>query len=218
MAERGCVPPNSSLHPPHSEKGFTMKLEKQQQILGCMADVLNQNGFRAEVMQQEGSPLLLRCEAMRQGKVQKDVTIECCFIPIALPGEDTGLLQFFTTLFTNVPETNFRNLRNACDYCNDFCALGHFGLFADAGQLYLKHTTLLDSALELEQVITFFADNISLLMASFTRFIDGLASIGFSACRWKPRLSRNCCRKCKERDFSGSPFCSQKNFQKIRTE
>ena len=180
MAERGCVPPNSSLHPPHSEKGFTMKLEKQQQILGCMADVLNQNGFRAEVMQQEGSPLLLRCEAMRQGKVQKDVTIECCFIPIALPGEDTGLLQFFTTLFTNVPETNFRNLRTACEYCNDVCALGHFGLFADAGQLYLKHTTLLDSALELEQVITFFADNISLLMASVTRFIDGLASIGFS--------------------------------------
>ncbi|MBP3313015.1 MAG: hypothetical protein J6L72_12385 [Butyricicoccus sp.] len=157
-----------------------MKLEKQQQILGCMADVLNQNGFRAEVMQQEGSPLLLRCEAMRQGKVQKDVTIESCFIPIALPAEETGLLQFFVTLFTGVPETNFRHVKAACEYCNDFCALGHFGFFADAGQIYLKHTTLIDASLDLEKVITFFADNISVLMASVTRFIDGLASVGFS--------------------------------------
>ena len=157
-----------------------MKLEKQQQILGCMADVLNQNGFRAEVMQQEGSPLLLRCEATRQGKVQKDVTIESCFIPIALPAEETGLLQFFVTLFTGVPEANFRHVKAACEYCNDFCALGHFGFFADAGQIYLKHTTLIDSSLDLEKVITFFADNISVLMASVTRFIDGLASVGFS--------------------------------------
>ena len=157
-----------------------MKLENQQQILGCMADVLNQNGFRAEVMQQEGSPLLLRCEAMRQGKVQKDVLIECCFIPLTMPAEETGLLQFFVTLFTGVPEANYRHVRNACDYCNDFCALGHFGFFADAGQIYLKHTTLLDSAQELEKVITFFADNISVLMAAVTRFIDAFASIGFS--------------------------------------
>lgn len=157
-----------------------MKLEKEQQILGCMADVLNQNGFRAEVMQQEGSPLLLRCEAMRQGKVQKDVTIECCFIPIAMPGEDTALLQFFVTLFSGVPDNNFRSLRQTCDYCNDFCALGHFGLFTDAGQVYLKHTTLLDSSLELEKVITFFADNISLLVASVSRFIDAFASVGYS--------------------------------------
>ena len=32
-----------------------------------MNDVLNQNGFRAELMQQEGAPTILRCEAMRQG-------------------------------------------------------------------------------------------------------------------------------------------------------
>ena len=157
-----------------------MKLEKQQQIFSCMADVLNLNGFRAEVMQQEGAPLLLRCEAQRQGKVAKDVTVECCFIPIGLPSEDTGLLQFFVTLFQNAPETYAKQLRAACDYCNDFCALGHLGLFADAGQLYLKHNTLIDGSLELEQIITFFADNISLLMAAVTRFIDGLAAVGFS--------------------------------------
>lgn len=157
-----------------------MKQEKQQQIFGCMADVLNQNGFRAEVMQKEGAPTLLRCEAMRQGKVQKDVMVECCFIPIAMPNEDTGLLQFFVTLFLGVPENNFRHVRSACDYCNDFCALGHFGFFEDAGQIYLKHTTLIDTSLELEKVIPFFADNISVLMASVARFVDGFASIGFS--------------------------------------
>ena len=53
-----------------------MKTEQQNRILTCMADVLNQNGFRAEVMQSENAPTLLRCEAMRQGKVAKDVVIE----------------------------------------------------------------------------------------------------------------------------------------------
>lgn len=157
-----------------------MKIEKQQQIFTCMADVLNQNGFRAEVMQEEGAPLLLRCEAMRQGKVKKDVTIECCFIPIALPSEETGLLQFFVTLFDHAPEMYFRQLREACAYCNNFCAIGHFDFYEEAGQIYLKHNTLLDGALELEQVVSFFADNLSLLMASVTRFIDGLASVGYS--------------------------------------
>ncbi len=157
-----------------------MKLEKQQQIFACMADVLNQNGFRAEVMQKEGAPLLLRCEALRQGKVNMDVTVECCFIPLQLPSEETGLLQFFVTLFQGAPEMYAKQLRAACKYCNDFCALGHFDLFADAGQVYLKHNTLLDSSLELEKVITFFADNISVLMAAVARFIDGLAAVGFS--------------------------------------
>ena len=83
----------------HKERYQNMKIEQQEQILGCMSDVLNQNGFRAEVMRQGGAPTLLRCEAMRQGKVAKDVVIECCFIPMQLPAEDMGLLQFFVTLF-----------------------------------------------------------------------------------------------------------------------
>lgn len=157
-----------------------MILEKQQQILSCMADVLGQNGFRAEVLNGEGQPVMLRCEAMKQGKVAKDVVIECCFIPISLPGEDTGLLQFFVTLFQNVPDLYHAQLKQACAYCNDFCALGSFGFYAEAGQIYLKHNTLLDASLELEKVVTFFADNLSLLLASVGRFIDGLASVGFS--------------------------------------
>lgn len=157
-----------------------MKLEQQEQILGCMADVLNQNGFRAEVMRQEGAPTLLRCETMRQGKVAKDVVIETCFIPMQLPGEDMGLLQFFATLFQGAPDTHANQLRRACAYCNDFCALGAFGFFEQAGQIYLKHNTLLDGSLELEKIIPFVADNISVLLAAVSRFIDGLAQIAYA--------------------------------------
>ena len=157
-----------------------MKLEKQQQILSCMADVLNQNGFRAEVMAKEGAPTLLRCEAARQGKVAKDVVIECCFIPMQLPEEDMGLLQFFVTLFQGAPEMHANQLRRACAYCNDFCALGAFGLFEQAGQIYLKHNTLLDGSLKLDKIIPFVADNISVLLAAVGRFIDGLAQVAYA--------------------------------------
>lgn len=116
-----------------------------------MNDVLNQNGFRAEIMQKDGAPTILRCEAMRQGKVAKDVVIEACFIPMQLPAEDMGLLQFFVTLFQGAPENNKVQLRHACDYCNNFCALGSFGFFEEAGQIYLKHNTLVDGSLELEK-------------------------------------------------------------------
>ena len=110
-----------------------MKAEKQNQILGCMADVLNQNGYRAEVMAKEGAP-----------------------------------------------DLHANQLRRACAYCNDFCALGAFGFFEQAGQIYLKHNTLLDGSLELEKNITFVADNISVLLASVSRFIDGLAQIAYA--------------------------------------
>ena len=147
-----------------------MKIEQQNQILGCMNDVLNQNGFRAEIMQKDGAPTILRCEAMRQGKVAKDVVIEACFIPMQLPAEDMGLLQFYNKV----------QLRHACDYCNNFCALGSFGFFEEAGQIYLKHNTLVDGSLELEKIIPFVADNISVLIAAVSRFIDGLAQIAYA--------------------------------------
>ena len=139
-----------------------MKSEQQDQILGCMADVLNQNGFRAEVMAKE------------------DVVIECCFIPMQLPEEDMGLLQFFVTLFQGAPEMHANQLRRACAYCNDFCALGAFGLFEQASQIYLKHNTLLDGSLKLDKIIPFVADNISVLLAAVGRFIDGLAQVAYA--------------------------------------
>ncbi len=157
-----------------------MKLEKQEQLLNCMADVLNQNGLRSEVMRQENAPTLLRCEAPRQGKVARDAVFEICFIPMHLPGEEMGLLQFFVTLFEHAPGQNAAQLRKACDYCNEFCALGSFGFFGQTGQIYLKYNTLVDGSLKLDNNVTLVADTISLLLASVGRFIDGLASVGFS--------------------------------------
>ena len=145
-----------------------------------MNDVLNQNGFRAEIMQQEGAPTILRCEAMRQGKVAKDVVIEACFIPMQLPDENMGLLQFFVTLFQGAPEEHKVQQHRACDYCNDFCALGAFGFYEQAGQIYLKHNTLVDGSLELDKIIPFVADNISVLLAAVSRFIDGLAQVAYA--------------------------------------
>ena len=142
-----------------------------------MNDVLNQNGFRAEIMQQEGAPTILRCEAMRQGKVAKDVVIEACFIPMQLPDENMGLLQFFVTLFQGAPEEHKVQLHRACD-C--FCALGAFGFYEQAGQIYLKHNTLVDGSLELDKIIPFVADNISVLLAAVSRFIDGLAQVAYA--------------------------------------
>jgi len=157
-----------------------MKTEKQDQILVCMSDVLNQNGFRSEVMRKEDVPTLLRCESARQGKVGMDVIVELCFIPMKLPSEEEGLMQFFVTLFENAPESNAPMLRRACTYCNDFCALGAFGLFEGTGQIYLKYNVLIDGSLSLNQNITLLADNISLLIATAARFIDGFAAVGFS--------------------------------------
>ena len=67
-----------------------------------------------------------------------------------------------------------------CDYCNNFCALGSFGFFEEAGQIYLKHNTLVAGSLELEKIIPFVADNISVLIAAVSRFIDGLAQIAYA--------------------------------------
>lgn len=65
-----------------------MDVNKQKQILGCMSDVLGQNGFRSQLIEAgENTPFMLRAETQRLGKVAKEATIEACFIPIALPDE-----------------------------------------------------------------------------------------------------------------------------------
>lgn len=156
-----------------------MEHEKQTQILSCMADVLKDNGYRTEVVHSDDSahPTILRVEATRIGKIMQDIMIEMCFIPIAMPGEGVALLQYYITLFNGLPENTARETQKACEYCNDYCALGTFGYFKPAGQLYHKHNTLLPLQEDLEKMITFMADNLSLVLASTTRFIDAFATI-----------------------------------------
>ena len=73
-----------------------------------------------------------------------------------------------------------RDAVSGCDYCNGFCALGAFGFYEQAGQIYLKHNTLVDGSLELDKIIPFVADNISVLLAAVSRFIDGLAQVAYA--------------------------------------
>ncbi len=144
-----------------------------------MADVLKENGYRSEVVKSDdpAHPSILRVETTRNGKVMQEVMVEMCFIPIPLPGEDVALMQFYATLFTGLPQEQAREVKKCCEYCNDYCALGAFGYFAPAGQLYLKHNTLLRVTDELEKAVTFMADNLSLVLASVTRFIDAFAAV-----------------------------------------
>lgn len=157
-----------------------MKDEQALQIFGCMADVLKENGYRSEVVKSDdpsNHPSLLRVEAQRNGKIMQDIMVEMCFIPLPLPGEDVGLLQFYATLFTGLPEEHAKEVKRCCEHCNDYCALGAFGYFEPAGQLYLKHNTLVNVGDEPQKVIGFMADNLSLVLASVRRFIDAFATV-----------------------------------------
>ncbi len=153
--------------------------EKQTQILACMVDVLKENNFRAELVkpQDETHPMLLRVEHPRTGKIMQDIMIEICFIHMPMPTEGMALLQFYTTLFTGLRPEFEKEVRKTCEYCNDYCALGAFNYFTPAHQLYLKHNTVLDTRAELEPIVTVFAENLSLVMASVERFIDAFATI-----------------------------------------
>ena len=154
---------------------------KQKQILSCMTDVLNQNGFRAQLMDAtETNLMMMRAETQRLGKIGKEAVIDLCFIPVQLPGEDEGLLQFYVTIFSELPEMYKRNIREAVNYCNDYCMLGSFGYFEPAGQVFLKYSFLLDGSATLEKNVQLIADNIALLQASVGRFIDAFAAAGFS--------------------------------------
>ncbi len=55
-----------------------------------------------------------------------------------------SLLQFYTTLFTDLEPANQQRLPEALNQINLFCPLGHFGLYQEKGQLYHKYTLFLE--------------------------------------------------------------------------
>lgn len=154
--------------------------KKQLELLSCFAEVMKDNGIRAEVMEDNTgkNPTLLRIETRDNGKIRQDVIYEICFVPIKMQRENTALLQFYTTLLNGMPNKHFGELSKACDYCNSFNAIGNFGLFRPAGQVYLKQNVILDMNTTLEAQINLMADNFSLILTSVTKFIDALAQIG----------------------------------------
>lgn len=159
------------------------KLEEQKKsILSCMADVLKQNGFPTEFFEgQDGHPPITRIEARRQGKVQQDVIIEMCFVPMKMPRPNTQLFQLYATLMVNMPEKNMPELKRAIFYCNDFCPIGQFGVFEEAGQVYMRHNMVVNTDDTMERIVTDICDYYSLMIASIGRFIDALAQIASGA-------------------------------------
>ncbi len=156
--------------------------EQKKSILSCMADVLKQNGFPTEFFEgKDGNPPITRIEARRQGKVQQDVIIEMCFVPMNMPRPDTQLFQLYATLMVNMPDKNMPELKRAIFYCNDFCPIGQFGVFEQAGQVYMRHNMVLNMEDSLERIVTDICDYYSLMIASIGRFIDALAQIASGA-------------------------------------
>ncbi len=159
------------------------KLEEQKKsILSCMADVLKQNGFPTEFFEgKDGNPPITRIEARRQGKVQQDVIIEMCFVPMSMPRPNTQLFQLYATLMVNMPDKFMPELKRAVFYCNDFCPIGQFGVFENAGQVYMRHNLVVNMEDTLERIVTDICDYYSLMIASIGRFIDALAQIASGA-------------------------------------
>lgn len=156
--------------------------EQKKEILACMADVMKQNGFPTDFFEgRDGNPHLTRIEARRQGKVQQDVIIEMCFVPMNMPRPNTQLFQLYATLMVNMPEKTMPELKRAIFYCNDFCPVGQFGVFEGAGQVYMRHNLVLNMEDELERIVTDICDYFSLMLASIGRFIDALAQIASGA-------------------------------------
>lgn len=153
--------------------------DKTYQILSCFADVMKDNGFRAELMKDEtgANPPLLRVETRDNGKIRQDVIYEICFVPLKMQRDTTALMQFYITLLTGMPKQHFNEVSKACDYCNGFNALGNFALFRPAGQIFLKQNVIIDLETELEAQMNLIVDNMALLMTSVANFIDPLAQI-----------------------------------------
>ena len=161
----------------------TEKMEETKKlILSCMAKVLKENGFPTEFFEgKDGNPPLTRIEMRSQGKVKQDVIMEMCFVPMSMPRPNTMLFQLYATVLVGMPEYNFPELKRAIFYCNDFCPVGQFGIFEQAGQVYMRHNVVLDLEDDLEKIVTEICDYYSLMLASIGRFIDALAQIASGA-------------------------------------
>ena len=106
--------------------------QKKLEVLSVLAAVLKDNRFDAKFMQGEnGSLPLTRIDLPKKGKVGVDVGIEMCFIPMPMARPNTALLQVYVSVLSlpEIPRNCMAELKRAVFYCNDFCAIGQFGVF-----------------------------------------------------------------------------------------
>ncbi|MDO4286537.1 MAG: hypothetical protein Q4C40_02285 [Eubacteriales bacterium] len=159
--------------------------ERKNSILSCMADVIQQNGFRTQFFDgKDGNPPMTRVELNRQGKIKQDVIIDMWFPPANMAREETALFQMHATMFQIEPgamEKNLPELKRAIFYINNFCTIGQFGLFEEDGVIYMRHNIVVNMQDDLERIVTDICDYFSLMLTGVQRFVDAIAQIAMGA-------------------------------------
>ena len=159
--------------------------ENKNQILSCMADVMQQNGFRTQFFDgKDGNPAMTRVELNRLGKVKQDVIIDMWFPPAKMAREETALFQMHATMFQIEPgamERNLPELKRAIFYINNFCTIGQYGLFEEDGVIYMRHNIVVNMKDDMQRIITDLCDYYSLLLTGVQRFVDAIAQIAMGA-------------------------------------
>lgn len=159
--------------------------ENKNQVLACMAEVIQQNGFRTQFFDgKDGNPPMTRIELNRLGKVKQDVIIDMWFPPAKMAREETALFQMHATMFQIKPdamEKNLPELKRAIFYINNFCTIGQFGLFEEDGVIYMRHNIVVNMQDDMERIVTDICDYFSLLLTGVQRFVDAIAQIAMGA-------------------------------------
>lgn len=159
--------------------------ERKNSILSCMADVIQQNGFRTQFFDgKDGNPPMTRVELNRLGKVKQDVIIDMWFPPANMAREETALFQMHATMFQIEPgamEKNLPELKRAIFYINNFCTIGQFGLFEEDGVIYMRHNIVVNMQDDMERMVTDICDYFSLMLTGVQRFVDAIAQIAMGA-------------------------------------
>ena len=157
----------------------------KNRILSCMADVIQQNGFRTQFFDgKDGNPPMTRVELNRLGKVKQDVIIDMWFPPASMAREETSLFQMHATMFQIEPgamDRHLPELKRALFYINNFCTIGQFGLFEADGVIYMRHNIVVNMKDDPERIITDICDYFSLMLTGVQRFVDAIAQIAMGA-------------------------------------
>lgn len=77
--------------------------------------------------------------------------------------EDADLLQFFTTMLTDLEEEEFQRVRQSLEEWNHACPVGSYGVFVEERQLYHKYGVLFFGERDVEKMADHVLDVLTLL-------------------------------------------------------
>lgn len=77
--------------------------------------------------------------------------------------EDADMLQFFTTVLTDLEEDGFQRVRQSLEAWNHACPVGSYGVYAEERQLYHKYGALFFGEQDVEKMADQALDVLTLL-------------------------------------------------------